>query len=279
VPDIATPLEKLSLLVFLTGSSMSAGFTLDPKAVATSLRDGRFVGFALTLNFLLAPALAWLLVSLIPLERGLADGLLLLGGAAGAPFLPKLLEIAKCDLAKGIALMALLNAATIVFLTLVMPRLIPSLAVDPWGIARPLLIWIVAPLLAGGAVKAIASDAAARLAPLLAKAGTLALLVFFVLLVSRNTKGLLGLIGSGTLLAAALHAGLLFAAGWWLGGPRTETRGVLGLGTGARNFGAALVPASSSLRDPQVMLMLVASAVAGCIVSFSAAAWVKRRVA
>lgn len=279
MPALVQLLEKISLLAFLAGSMLASGLDLDPKAVIASLRDGRFVALALALNFVLAPALAWLLVTLIPLERGLANGLLLLGGASGAPFLPKLLRAANCDFAKGIALMALLTAGTFLFLPFALPRMIPGFAAAPWDIARPLLIWIVAPLVAGMIVKRLAPGVAARLSPPLAKAGSFFMLLFFALLVVGNARSLLGLFGSGALVAAALHAGLLFLAGWWLGGPRVETRGVLGLGSAARNFGAALVPAASSLRDPQVLLMLVASALAGAAVTFSAAVWVKRRTA
>ena len=277
MPAFVQLLEKTSLLAFLTGSMMAAGLDLEPRALTGPLRDRRFVVLALALNFLLAPALALALVSIIPLKSGLASGLLLIGGAAGAPFLPKLLQVARGDLARGVALMALLTAGTLVFLPLALPRMIAGFDARPWEIARPMLQWIVAPLLAGMAVRHLKPALAARLSAPLAKAGSLFLLLFLVLLVEVNLKALLGLIGSWALIAAALHAFLLFAAGWWLGGPRLEIRGTLGLGTSARNFGAAMVPAATSLRDPQVLLMLVASAVAGVVVSFSAAIWVKHR--
>lgn len=279
MPALVQFLEKLSLLSFLACSMTAAGLDLEPQALAGPLRDLRFVGVALALNFLLAPALALALISVIPLESGLANGLLLAGGAAGAPFLPKLLQVARGDPARGVALMALLTAGTLVFLPLALPRMIAGFDARPWEIAGPMLLWIVAPLLAGMAVRHFKPALAMRLSPPLGKAGSVFLLVFFILLVKVNWKALSGLLGSGALIAAALHALLLFLAGWWLGGPRVEMRSVLGLGTSARNFGAAMVPAATSLRDPQVLLMLVASAIAGLVVSFSAAAWVRHRAA
>lgn len=272
-------LEKISLLAFLVCSMTAAGLELDGRALAAPLRDARFVALALVLNFLLAPALAVALVALVPLDRGLADGLLLVGGAAGAPFLPKLVRFARGDLAHGVALMALLTLGTLVFLPLALPRMIPGFEARPLDIARPMLLWIVAPLIAGMMTRHFTPALAARSAPPLAKAGGVCLLVFIVLLVAGNLNALLGLLGGGAPFAAATHAALLFVAGWALGGRRSETRAVLGLGTSARNFGAAMVPATTSLRDPQVLLMLVASAIAGLIVSYSAAAWIKRRTA
>ena len=271
--------EKLTLLAFLTGSMGATGLALAPRELGEPLRDGRFVAFALGLNFLLAPALAWLLASLLGLDRSLANGLLLIGGAAGAPFLPKLLEVARGDLARGVTLMVLLTAGTLVFLPLALPRMIPGLEADPLEIALPMLLWMAVPMLAGMLIKQWRPVLAARLASPLAKAGSLFLLIFFSLLLTEHAHALLGLFGSRAVLAAVLHAALLFIAGWWLGGPGVRTRGVLGLGTATRNFGAALVPATTSLRDPQVVLMLVASALAGSLLSFSAAAWVKRQTA
>jgi bile acid:Na+ symporter, BASS family len=279
MPTIVHLAEKLSLLAFLTGSMGATGLALAPRELAVPLRDGRFVALTLGLNFLLAPVLAWLLAGLLGLDRSLANGLLLIGGAAGAPFLPKLLEIAHGDLARGVAMMALLTAGTLVFLPIALPRMIAGCDAQPWEIALPMLLWMVVPLLAGMLVKRLRPALAVRLAAPLAKAGSLFLLIFFALLLAEHARALLGLFGSRAVLAAALHAALLFLAGWWLGGPSVKTRGVLGLGTATRNFGAALVPATTSLRDPQVVLMLVASAIAGSALSFSAAAWVKRRTA
>jgi len=279
MPTIVHLAEKITFLAFLTGSMGATGLALAPRELAVPLRDGRFVALALGLNFLLAPALAWLLADQLGLDRSFANGLLLIGGAAGAPFLPKLLEIARGDIARGVAMMALLTAGTLVFLPIALPRIIEGCDARPWEIAMPMLLWMVVPLVAGMLVKRFRPTLAARLALPLSKAGSIFLLVFFVLLFAEHARALLGLFGSRAVLAAALHAAILFIAGWWLGGPRVESRSVLGLGTATRNFGAALVPATTSLRDPQVVLMLVASAITGCALSFSAAAWAKRRAA
>src|ERR1043166_9171978 len=97
-------IEKLSVLAFLVCSMAAMGLALTPRAVLAPLRDMRIVLLALALNFIVAPAFAWLLTTVLPLDRGHAAGLLLLGGAAGAPFLPKLIETARGDLAQAAAL-------------------------------------------------------------------------------------------------------------------------------------------------------------------------------
>src|SRR5262245_44479325 len=142
-------LEHLTIVIFLVSSMAAMGLSLTANEIFSPLRNIRFVVLALGLNFLFAPAFAWLLTVIIPIDPGHAAGLLLLGGAAGAPFLPKLVETARCDLARAAALTVLLTGGTILFLPFALPLLIPGMRSDPWNTARPLLLLIVLPLIAG----------------------------------------------------------------------------------------------------------------------------------
>ena len=272
--DLLPLAGKFSMLAFLVSGMLATGMEIAPKRVAAPLREPRFVISAIVLNFILSPALAWLLARAFRLDGGLTAGLMLIGSAAGAPFLPRLLLTAGCPLDRGVALMVLLTVGTMVFLPVALPRVIPGFAADPWEVARPLLAWLALPLAAGMLLKRLAPRLAVRAAPPLGKTSSVCLLVFFCLILAQHSIALLGLFGSGALLAAALHAALLFTAGWRTG---RADGGVLGLASCARNFGAALVPAATSLRDPRVTLMLVAGAIAGLVVSFTAASWLKRK--
>jgi predicted Na+-dependent transporter len=271
-------IEKVSLFVFLVSSMLGMGLSLAPSAILARLRDVRLVLLALGFNFILAPAFALLLTVIIPLQRGHAIGLLLLSSAAGAPFLPTLAKTARGDLVLSIALMALLTVGTLFFMPVALPFMIPGLHTNPWSIARPLILLIVLPLLAGMMIAARVPSLAVRAAPILIKIGNAFLLLFFVLLVVLNVRALLGVVGSGAIAAVAVYVTGLFAAGWIFGGAKVEVRGALGLATAARNFGAALVPASSNLRDPAVAIMLIVSAVVCLVISFIAAGWLRRRM-
>src|SRR6516225_819676 len=261
-------IEKLSLFVFLVSSMLGMGLSLAPSAILARLRDVRLLLLVLGLNFILAPAFALLLTVIIPLQRGHAIGLLLLSSAAGAPFLPTLAKTARGDLVLSIALMALLTVGTLFFMPVALPFMIPGFQANPWSIARPLILLIVLPLLAGMLIGARVPSLAVRSAPILIKIGNAFLLLFFVLLVVLNVRALLGVVGSGAIAAVALYVTGLFAAGWTFGGAKVEVRGALGLATAARNFGAALVPASSNLRDPDIAIMLTVSAVVCLVISF-----------
>jgi BASS family bile acid:Na+ symporter len=157
-----------------------------------------------------------------------------------------------------------------------LPLMIAGLTADPWSIARPLLTLIIAPLAVGMVVKSCAVSFAGRTAPVLGKIGNAALLLLFALMIALNFRALLGVIGSGAILAALLFFTALFALGWLLGGPH---RSVLSLATTARNFGAALAPAENCFDDPKVTVMIIVGAIVCLVVSFAAAGWLRRRTA
>jgi BASS family bile acid:Na+ symporter len=91
-------LEKavpIATLVFVVSSMLAMGLGLRVAQVTAPLRNVRLVAMSLLANFVLMPAGAVLLARLLRLYEPLGVGLLLLGVAAGAPFLPKLTQIAK----------------------------------------------------------------------------------------------------------------------------------------------------------------------------------------
>ena len=104
---------KLAVLVFVVTCMVTAGLGLGVRDVVAPLRRARLVALAVVANFLIAPAVAYALTEVVPLDRPYAIGLLLLGGAAGAPFLPKLAELAKGDLAFSVGLMLLLTVGRV----------------------------------------------------------------------------------------------------------------------------------------------------------------------
>lgn len=268
--------ESILLIQFLVATMLSLGMSSTAREILEPLHDLRLVGLMLMLNFILAPGLAWLLMRIIPLDQGYATGLLLLGAAAGAPFLPNLAKTAHCDLHLAVASVMLLTAGTILFMPLALPLLVPGIKTDPWSIARPLLLLIVLPVALGMAVKALAARSARVTAPVLAKLGTACLALLSVLLVVHNVRGFLALVGTGAIAVMVLHISLVAVAGWLLGALKPDAKGILCLGAGARNFGAAFVPAAE-LHDPNVTNLLTASAIVSLLGLFPLANWIGRR--
>jgi BASS family bile acid:Na+ symporter len=264
--EILTTITRLSVLIFLVTSMSGIGLGLSLQQVAAPLRNTRLVLFAMVANFIIAPALAMGLAQMLRLDEPFAIGLLLLGLAAGAPFMPKIVGLAKGDLALSVALMVLLMLGTTVLLPVALPRLVKGAQVNPWEIARFLSLLLLLPLVAGLIIKARRESLAARLRPVLERISTVALLTMLILIIALNFKGVLRIFGTGAILAGILFAVLTALAGWLLGGKDAAHRTVLGLGTGLRNIPAALIVSTQNFKDPNVSVMVIVTTLAGILV-------------
>src|SRR5947208_9528604 len=159
----ATP---VAMLVFVLSSMLAMGLGLTVGEIVAPLRNARLVVLSLLVNFVLMPLAALALADVLRLDQPLGVGLLLLGAAAGAPFLPKLAQIAKGNLAFGVGLMVLLMVVTVGYLPLVLPLLLPGVSVNPAKIASSLFLLMLLPLAGALALKARFADIAARTKPI-----------------------------------------------------------------------------------------------------------------
>jgi len=217
-------------------------------------------------NFVLMPLAAVLFAKVLRLDEAFGIGLLLLGAAAGAPFLPKLAQIAKGNLAFAVGLMVMLMVITVGYLPVVLPLLLPGVSVNPAKIAKSLFLLMLVPLAIALAMNAKFPSAAARARPLFNKASTLGLIAVIALLCAVNFNNVLAVFGTGGIFAGLLFIACGYGLGWLLGGPTVDTRPVLGLGTAQRNIAAALVVGSQSFDDPKVVVMVVVVAIVGLLI-------------
>ncbi|QSZ66376.1 bile acid:sodium symporter family protein [Methanofollis aquaemaris] len=256
----------LAVLVFVVCSMLAMGFTLTVPEILEPLRDRRLVARSLAANFVLVPLLAVVLLVIFPLTEGLAIGLLLIGCAAGAPFLPKLAEVAKGDRAFSVGLMVLLMVVTIAYLPLVLPLALPGIAVSPWEIARSLVFLMLLPLALALGVRARYQAIATGVAPVMSRASGLALVVLMIAFFVAYLSDLLGVIGSTAVLAAAIFLLISCAVGYVLGGKIGGIRRVLAVGTAQRNLAAATAVAAVNFTDPDVIVMVLVVGLIGLVI-------------
>jgi BASS family bile acid:Na+ symporter len=257
---------SVAMLSFVLSSMLAMGLGLTVSQIITPLRHARLVVLSLLANFVLMPLAAVALAALLRLDQPLGVGLLLLGTAAGAPFLPKLAQIAEGDLAFAVGLMVLLMVVTVGYLPLVLPVVLPGVSVNPAKIARSLFLLMLLPLAGALAVKARFAVAAARTKPVLDRVSNLSLMLLVVLITAANINNVLAVFGTHGILAGLLFIAMGFGMGWLLGGPGMDMRRVLALGTAQRNIAAALVVGSQSFRDPTVVVMVVVVAIVSLLV-------------
>jgi BASS family bile acid:Na+ symporter len=252
-------LSNLFTLTFVITSMLAMGLSLTMPQILAPLRNGRLVALALAANLVVVPATGFLLSRIIPLDADLQIGLILFGCAAGAPTLPKLAQIAKADIAFAVGLMALLVVATVVYLPLVLPLLLPGVSVDAGKVALTLFLEMLAPLGIGLLINARYKDVASALRQPMMQISNISLALLLVLVLGLNLGNVLGLLGSGAIIGIVVLIAVALGAGYLLGGPRADTRQVLAIGTGERGVAAAFVIATGNFADrPDVLVFLAA---------------------
>jgi predicted Na+-dependent transporter len=275
--DVLIALSQLFLLVFVIGSMFSLGLSLTMKQIIDPLRNARMVILALIANFVLVPVLAYAVALVFNLDDSLRTGLILLSTAAGAPFLPKLVDVAKGNIAFSVGLMVLLMVVTIIYLPLVLPLLLGDVQVNPWDIAQSLIIMMLIPLAVGLFIKARYDGTAAKIQPTFAMASNLALISLTVLGLVLNFSSMIALVGTFGILAGIIFILLSLVVGYLLGGSETGDKSVMGLGTAQRNISAALVVAAQNFTSDVITYLLVI-AIIGLVVLMPAAGEIGKRM-
>jgi len=252
-------LFKISLAIFMAGSLLEMGLRLNLQDAFRGLRSFRFVAYTLVWSFVLVPALAYGITLVVPLEPPYAIGLLLLGMAPCAPFVPGLVDKAKGDLGFTAAFMLLASVGTVVFMPLTVPLLTEGLSASPWAIAKPLLLVVLLPMAIGMIIRRQADAIASKMLPFVKKLAGIAGLLWAVLCLIIYGKALLGVAGSFAVASELVFFGIIFFGVYWLGfGLPYEQKIVLSIGVTTRNLGACLTPLLSVPdMDQRATLMIV----------------------
>ncbi|HEU4698433.1 MAG TPA: bile acid:sodium symporter [Gemmatimonadales bacterium] len=265
-------------LAFVLTSMFGLGLGLTVREIVEPLTAPGLTIRALVANFVIVPAVAWGLARLFALDQDLGTGLVLMGTVAGAPLALKATQIAHGDVRFAVGLVTLQVVASVIYLPLVLPWLIPGIAVDAVALAIPLVLQVLLPLALGLVMHVRYDEEAAMARPIMSEIASISLAALLVLNLV-NLRQVLALLGTGAIAAATGVTVLALAAGYLLGGPGRASRRALALGTGQRNFAAAFVIAEGSFADrPTVMLMLLAASLLSLALVMLAAGELGRRV-
>jgi bile acid:Na+ symporter, BASS family len=260
--DFFTAIAGISGLLFIVGSMLATGLSLTTAQILQPLKNARLVILALLANFVLVPALAYLITLILPLEEPLKIGLIVLATVAGAPFLVKEVQAARGDLPIGVGLMFLLMVVTIFYVPLVLPLLLPGVEVKAWDIAKSLIVTMLIPIILGLLYRSHSLEDAQHWAPVMNKVSSIALLILLVTGLGLNVSNIIDLIGSRGFLALILFVVGALLIGFVLGGRDQGVRTVMGLATAQRNVAAAILVTTINFSGTTTLpFILVASVV------------------
>jgi BASS family bile acid:Na+ symporter len=257
---------SLAGLLFIITSMLAMGLSLTVAQIVQPLKNVRLVLLALLANFVLVPLLAYVITLIIPLEQSLQIGLIVLATAAGAPFLPKLVQGAKGNIAFGVGLMVLLMVVTVFYLPIVLPLLLPGVEINPWDIAKSLIVLMLIPLAIGLLFRSHSPEDAAHWQPVMNKISGLSILVLLVVGLGLNVSNIISLIGSLGLVALLLFIVGSLLIGMLLGGRDPAVRGVMGLGTAQRNVSAAILVSIQNFSGTNTVSFVLVAAVLSLLI-------------
>ncbi len=271
IADLIGLIAGLSGLLFVVTSMLAMGSSLTMAMILQPLKNTRLVILALVANFILVPALAYVITLVLPISEDQKIGLIVLACAAGAPFLPKLAQNAKGSLGFSVGLMILLMVVTVIYMPIVMPLLLQGVSVNPWDIAQSLIVLMLIPLAIGLLIRSHSVEDGDRWKDLMNKISGIGLLVMMVTSLALNISSIIDFIGSWGLLALILFLVGSLIIGMLLGGRDPGIRVVMGLGTAQRNIAAAIVVVTQNFAGTDTLPFTLVAAILDLLILMPAA--------
>ena len=273
---LTLPLE-LSIYLFLVATMFSMGLGLTMHEIAAPLQHRRLIGVALFINLILIPLAGIAVVELLPMDIGVAAGLLIVACAPGSTIGPKLAEFSKGDVSLAISIMFFLSVLAIfttpITLTLILPGAITE-QIDFFSVMTTLIILIFLPMVAGMAVNSRCRACADRIRRQVFIFSNLTIVIFGIIFIWVQVTGEVRFIDSfysvGIAATAAVFILVAFSmlTGYIMGGPEKRNRQVIATSSANRNLGVSLlVGASALVAHGEAFLIIIVYAIIQTLVS------------
>ncbi len=276
--EVASTLIPLFGLLFVVGSMLAMGFSLTVQMIVLSLKNWKTVALALLTNFVVVPAATIGVISILPLQEDIRNAFFVLALAAGAPFLPKLAQFAKADIAFAVGLMTLLMVATVIILPLILPLIISGVTINPWDIVRPLVLLLLLPLGVALAIRQRYEEFANHVAKLLNSVTTVSLLVLLFLFFIAYWNEILSTFGTGAIGCSVFFIAFALLAGYLISPKEAGIKRVSSIGTAQRNISVGILVAAVNFADRPLVgvTILIVSLIGLVFLIIAAGEWGRR---
>lgn len=275
-------LIPLALQASMALGVLWVGLNATPGDLAYLFRKPGLLARSLIAMNVVLPLFTIALAVLFQLHPGVEIALVVLSLSPVPPILPKKEMKAGGTGSYVVALLAVAAVVAIFFVPAAVEFLVRFFGRDARVVGPGAVAWVVgtsvlAPLVAGIILRALAPTFAARIAKPLSTFATALLIVACVPVLFKVWGPIVALIGNFTLLAIAVVILVGLAAGHLLGGPDPDDRTVLALSTATRHPGVALAVAHvSAPNEPAVMAAVLLYLLLGVLVSVPYVQWRER---
>ena len=235
---------KPLVLIFSVANMFYMGLQVKMPEVVAVAKNKKTLALILVWGWVLGPALAYLIVWVLPLAEPYVIGLILYSLAPCAPFLPVMVGKARGDVNFAAAFVPIVAVATVVFMPLMAPLMIKGLTVSSGDLVKVLLIYILIPLALGAAIRHYAELVATKILPaagVIAKISTVLIATDFAVLYFPE---MIATAGSFALLSMTIHMVVIGWITYRFGfGLKQNQRSVMSLGMLTRNGSVVLIAA------------------------------------
>jgi BASS family bile acid:Na+ symporter len=244
---------------------LGVGLRTSVRQVADTARQIRLVAPGVLANFLVVPALTWLVLTWIPLSPDIKIGIMLLAAAPIAPMAPPFVSIIRGDLAYSVGLMtiaAVLSAPlTPLILSFTLPASEAGLELPPLQIIKILLTAQIIPIGIGIAIQGRSEAWAGKLARSSSRIGQVGLTAGVVLILAFQAKQIVSMGPAAHVVILLVGIGALLVGDRMLTGESAGRRRALAVSTTIRNIPLALLVATGNFAGSPVVATVLAYAV------------------
>ena len=276
--QLVTVAFNLVLIAFIGSTMLAAGLGTRVADLLSVLRRSSLLLLVLVANLVVVPLLGWGVATSFGLSTAATIALLLVASSPGAPFGAKIAMLQRGDVLTGSTLQVLLAAVGSVTFPLTANVLFGwagiggDLSLPVSDLVRSVAILQLVPFTIGLSLRHWTEPAATAWAPTAQKVSSVSFAAVLVLGIGSSWEQIVSLLGSRTLLAAAVFTVLAAIIGGVLSpGPRLRRTTLAGIAP-LRNAGPAFAAVAIAFdSDPEILAALSGILLVGLVLAIPAA--------
>lgn len=230
------------VLVFTISNLFSMGLQVNLGKMFKIAANPKFLGLMLGLGWIVGPAIAFLITSILPLDNMYVIVLFIGSLAPCAPFLPPLLPKAKGDIVFAGAFIPVAAIGTSILMPLIAPMLVKGIELSVMSLLKPLFISVLLPLIVGALIKTYTSNLADKIYNPIKKLAGLSTLLTIIFCFLLYYKQMWATAGSMAMLSLTIFMVVMALIAFYTSfGLNRSEKIVMSLGMGTRNIAAVLI--------------------------------------
>lgn len=249
-----------SLVVMIAATMFGAGLSTTLSALGRVFKNVWLVVLVLLAAFIIRPLVGWGTAALLSLAVPAFIAMLLLAACPGAPFGAKLVMTARGDVITGATLQVVMAAIGSITFPVVANFMIGAaglgedISLPVLDLVKTVAVLQLVPFVLGIAVRHWSPETAKKWNPTVTQISTFTFVIVLALALLGSWRTLIDLIGSRTLLAAAIFAVVMLVVGYFVAVGGKKTRSSVALLEPISNSGPVFAAVAIAFNnDPEIL--------------------------